>query len=195
MLSLSLIRDLFISPGKVLRSIASQRAGIRLLLRKVLLPLLLIPATTALLGWALVGRSTSGEFFTLVEKGWGIGMEYGLVYYIAMLSTMLLSTLVLAKAAPAFRGAEDRDATFRLLVYAWVPAMLSGVFLIIPGLYWMQLPFVLYAFMLIRLGAGPVVNIPAASRTVYAITAAFVITSMLALSFLITRGLLKLFLG
>jgi hypothetical protein len=99
--------------------------------------LALIPAACSFIGTSLIGvvAADGTTLRTPVFNGL-FGAVFG---YVATCVSVLLLGLFINLVAPAFGGRRDFDSTFKLAVYSFTPVWLAGIFLLVPGLYFLVL--------------------------------------------------------
>ncbi len=87
---------------------------------------------------------------------------FGAVFgYVMSCATVLLLGLVINLLAPLFGGRRDFDSAFKLAVYSFTPVWLAGIFLLLPGLYFLMLTGC-YGAYLLWLGLPLLTKSPAA---------------------------------
>jgi len=107
------------------------------LLSRYVAVLALIPAACSFIGTSLIGVVVADgtTVHTPVFNGL-FGAAFG---YVMSCATVLLLGLVINLVAPAFGGRRDFDTAFKLAVYSFTPVWLAGIFLLLPGLYFLVL--------------------------------------------------------
>ena len=65
---------------------------------------------------------------------------FGAVFgYVVTCATVLVLGLMISLLAPAFGGRRSFDSAFKLAVYSYTPVWLAGIFLLAPGLRFLEL--------------------------------------------------------
>jgi Yip1 domain len=99
--------------------------------------LALIPAVFSFIGACVIGVVAPSGMIQRASLFDGVsGAVFG---YVMTCAAVLALALLIDLAAPAFGGRRDFDSAFRLAVYAFTPAWLAGIFLLLPGLHFLVL--------------------------------------------------------
>jgi Yip1 domain len=96
-----------------------------------------IPALFGFIGTSLIGVIVPRAGITrtpLVD-----GFFSAIFGYVMTCFTVLLLGVIINFVAPFFGGRRDFDSAFKLAVYSFTPVWLAGVFLLLPGLRFLQL--------------------------------------------------------
>jgi len=99
--------------------------------------LALVPAAFSFIGASLVGVVVpdAGVVRAPIFNGL-FGAIFG---YVLTCATVLLLGIIVNLAAPWFGGRRDFDNAFKLAVYSFTPVWLAGIFLVLPGLHFLEL--------------------------------------------------------
>ena len=124
------------------------------ILKSYVLPLLLIPALFAFIGYGLVGYSMNGRHFN--EVGWGFRMA--IVQILVMLGGIYLPALILNALADNFGATKNFNRAFSLISYAYTPMILAGIFHIHHSLWWIVFLVGLYGLYLLFVGMKPMLK-------------------------------------
>jgi hypothetical protein len=107
------------------------------LLSRYVAVLALIPAASSFIGTSLIGVVAPDGMTVRTPVFNGL---FGAVFgYVMTCATVLLLGFVINLVAPAFGGRRDFDSAFKLAVYSFTPVWLAGIFLVLPGLYFLVL--------------------------------------------------------
>ncbi len=107
------------------------------LLGRYVAPLALVPALSSFVGSCVIGVDVPGAGTVRAPVFDGL---FGAIFgYATTCITVLLLGLLINLLAPAFGGRRDFDGAFKLAVYSFTPVWLAGIFLILPGLRFLEL--------------------------------------------------------
>ena len=127
------------------------------LLSRYVVPLALIPAVFGLIGACVVGSVEPGA--GLVRAPLAAGLVGAVFGYVMSCATVVCLGLLIRLLAPAFGGQRDFNAAFKLAAYSYTPIWLTGIFLLAPGLRFLELTGVYSAYILWT-GASPLTKVP-----------------------------------
>jgi len=150
-----------------------------------LFPLALIPAIAAFIGYGVIGVGFFGPILN-----WGIKMA--IISFISTMVGVYISAMIIDILAPNFGSIKDFRKSMQLVVYAFTPVMLAGVFTAIPVLGILGIVG-LYGFYLLYIGIKPMMKTPDDKVTVYFVVsllvtiAVYVIISAILTFFLIGK--------
>ena len=131
------------------------------LLTRYVALLALIPAISAFLGACVIGVVVPGAGTVRAPLFDGIfAMVFG---YVATFVQVLVVGLLIDALAPLFGGRRNFTGALTLAVYSLTPVWLVGVFLLLPGLYFLLLAGLYGAYLLIT--GLPVVMKSSASKS------------------------------
>jgi Yip1 domain len=145
------------------------------LLRHYVAALALIPALAGFAGASLIGvimpegATARASLFNGVA-----GAIFG---YVMSCATVLALGLIIDLLAPLFNGRRDFNNAFRLAVYSFTPVWIAGIFLVLPGLWFLVLTGC-YGAYLLWLGLPRLTKVPeeqAANFTAVIFTCALVL--------------------
>ncbi|MDR1764181.1 MAG: YIP1 family protein [Dysgonamonadaceae bacterium] len=140
------------------------------------LPLALIPAIASLIGYWVIGTHGLHLF------SWGL--RQAIVQFILMVGGVYITAFVINALAPTFQAQGNPNKAFSLVAYAYTPAMVAGIFYIIPLLSPLVSLVSLYSLYLLYIGLQPLMKQPAEKTPVYfvaslvAMVVAFVVLSI-----------------
>ena len=152
-------------------------------------PLALIPAVAAFIGYGLIGYSVLGAHFGSVS--WGL--RQAIMQYVAMLGGTYITAFVIDALAANFGATKDFNRAFSLMAYSYTPMFVGGVFYILPSLSWLASLAGLYGLYLLYIGLQPMMKAPAEKQTGYFVVS-LIVTILVAgvlsaiLSALLLRG-------
>jgi len=88
-------------------------------------PLALIPAVAALIGYSVLGVHVN-------NFGWGV--RQAIMQYVLMLGGTYVTAFVIDALANNFGARKDLNQAFSLVAYAYTPMFVTGIFYIMPSL-------------------------------------------------------------
>jgi hypothetical protein len=138
------------------------------LLSRYVTVLALVPAVFGFIGASVVGAVVPGT--GLVRATLFDGLFGAIFGYVMAFAIVLVFALIIDLLAPAFGGRKDFDNALKLAVYAYTPAWLAGVFLLLPGLRFLIL-LGLYGAYVLLLGLPRLMKSPEQNSYVYALIA------------------------
>jgi hypothetical protein len=127
------------------------------------LPLSLIPAIAAFIGYGLIGYSVVGVHFQSIS--WGI--RQAVMQWVATVGGIYLTAFVVNALADSFGAKKNFNRSFSLVAYSYTPMMLGGIFLILPSLAALAILAGLYGLYILYLGIQPLMKAPADKNTGY----------------------------
>ena len=120
--------------------------------------LALIPALFGFVGTCVVGVVLPQA--GLVRAPLVNGVFGAILSYVLSCAIVLILGIVINLVAPLFGGRRDFDSAFKLAAYAFTPAWLAGIFLILPGLRFLTLTG-FYGAYILWLGLPLLIKSPA----------------------------------
>lgn len=100
-------------------------------------PLALVPALAGFIGASLVGVTVTGG--ASVREPVLAGLLSAAFGYVAAFAAVFLAAALVDALAPRFGARRGFGAALRLAVYAFTPVWLAGIFLVVPGLRFLEL--------------------------------------------------------
>jgi hypothetical protein len=128
------------------------------LLSRYVAPLALVPAVFGLIGACVVGAVVPGA--GLVRAPLATGLVGAVFGYIMSCATVVCLGALIRLLAPAFGGQRDFNAAFKLAAYSYTPIWLTGIFLLAPGLRFLEL-IGFYGAYILWTGTSPLTKVPA----------------------------------
>ncbi len=155
--------DLLVKTGATWKVIATERVSIAWVYRNHLLPLGLLSALAALLGWALVAAAEP-------ETG-TLSFPMALSCVLVLLVMVMVGVWVLAQGvdalAPHFGARKSELRAFKLMAYSVTPMLLLGLFALVPGAVWLCCLGLTAALWMIWQGLPRLMRCPENKRAIY----------------------------
>ncbi|MDD2924932.1 Yip1 family protein [Rhodoferax sp.] len=164
-------KNMMVKPAETWLVVEQEITGWSQLYLPYLAWLAAIPAVAGLVGWTLVGM---GGFGVSLRLPLGTGLAMMISQYIMTLVMVAVWGWVINLLAGSFGGQANLMNAVKLSVYASTPAMVAGVFNVIPSLAILGLLGGLYALYLLYLGLPVLMKNPAEKSLPYAAVAAVV---------------------
>jgi hypothetical protein len=182
------IKSILVSPKTEWQTVEAENAPHTKVFTAYVVPLALIPAIAAFVGYGLIGYSVFGVHVHSVS--WGI--RQAAVQYLAMLGGVYLTAFVISALAENFGARKDFDRAFSLVAYSYTPMFAGGVFCLLPSLSWLASLAGLYGLYLLYIGLQPMMKAPAEKQTQYFVISLIVTVAVsAALSFILAAILIK----
>ena len=177
-------KGILLTPKTEWTIIAGERTGHVKVLLAWLLPLSLIPAAAALIG------------FGTASVSWGI--RQAVLQVIVTIGGAYLTSFIVNALAEKYASRKDQDQAFALIAYSYTPACLGGVLQIVPSLAPIGSLFGLYGLYLLYIGLPPMMKTPPEKNTSYFWVAllctigVYIALSVVLAAILMQRALLRL---
>ena len=127
------------------------------LLSRYVAPLALIPAVFGLIGACAVGIVVPAA--GLVRAPLATGLVGAVFGYVMSCATVVCLGALIRLLAPTFDGHRDFNAAFKLAAYSYTPVWLTGIFLLAPGLRFLEL-IGFYGAYILWTGASHLMKVP-----------------------------------
>ena len=184
------IKSILVSPQKEWQTVEAENASHVKVFTNYVVPLALIPALAAFVGYGLIGYSVLGVH--VHSLSWGI--RQAIVQYAAMLGGTYITAFVINALAENFGTKKDFDRAFSLVAYAYTPMFVGGVFYLLPSLSWLVSLAGLYGLYLLYTGLQAMMKAPADKQTSYfvaslAVTVVVAAVMSVVLTAILLRGM------
>jgi len=156
------VKNILVTPKQEWVTIEAERLPNVKVLTSYLLLLALIPAIGQFIGWGLIGKTTTVWGLESVKTvGIAIGLKNAITSYVMMVGGAYLTAAVLYLLALSFGSEKNFDQAFALAVYSLTPALVGGVFNLIPSLAIIATLASLYSLYILYIGLQPMMKTPA----------------------------------
>jgi len=172
------VKEILIAPKKEWAVIEGENTPYMKLFTGYVLPLSLIPAIAAFIGYGLIGVNFMGVHIHSI----GFGIRQAVVQWVAMVVGVFLTAAIVNFLADSFGAKKNYDRAFALVAYSYTPMFVAGIFLLLPSLSWLAMLAGLYGLYLLYLGMKPMMGAPDEKNTVYfivSLVATIVVTGIL----------------
>ena len=151
------VKNILINPQKEWQVINTEAGNPGNITTTYLLPLILVGAVAAFIGFGLIGVGVG--FFKIAGVGWGIKMALG--YAIRSILSVFILAIIIDALAPNFGSEKNFNKSFQVAAYSYTAALVGGIFLIIPALAILALLAGLYGLYLLYIGLPVLKKTPA----------------------------------
>ena len=128
------------------------------------IPLVLLGAAAAFVGYGLIGFSMLGV--KIAGINWGL--YYAVNQIIIGIASVYITAFVVDALAPSFGSEKNFGKSFQLVAYGATPSLLAGILAILPMLAGIaSLAAVIYTVYIWYIGIGPLKRTPEDKRVVY----------------------------
>lgn len=161
-------KNILLVPKNEWPIIAAEKAGHVQMLTHWLLPLSLIPAVAALIGFGIIGYSMDMPFVGKVHvASMNLGIRQALLQLMAILGGAGLTAFIVNALAEKYASEKNLDQAFALIAYSYTPICLGGIFLLIPSLAIIGSLLGLYGLYLLYIGLPFMMKTPPEKNTGY----------------------------
>ena len=184
------VKNILFTPKEEWPVIEKETTPVSQLVVGYLLLLALIPAIANLIGYGLVGYRM--PFVGYVGGSFAAGIRYAIMGFISPVIAAFVAAYVIDLLAPSFGSQKDFRRAMQLVVYSYTPALVAGVFMIIPSLGIIATLAGLYGLYLLYIGLQPMMKTPDDKVTTYFIVSLLV---MIVASLVVGAILTAIFVG
>lgn len=165
-------KNIVLQPKATWEEIKNEENTIQGLLVSYVLPLALISAIATFIGFGFIGSNIpfAGRVHSIE---WGINQA--VTSFVGVMLGIILSGWVISWLAPKFDTTLSLTDAIKLVAYSYTPAMLGGIFTIIPSLAVLGVITGLYSLYVLYLGFGPITKVSTEKTTTYFVVSLLVI--------------------
>jgi hypothetical protein len=160
-------KNIILTPKTEWPAIAAEEPNVGQIISGYVIPLALIPAVGAMLGYGLIGRGMASSFT------WGIAMA--IIGFVVALGGVYLTAYVIDMLAPNFGSQKNFGRAMQLVAYSYTPAWVAGILTIIPVLGVLVLIAGIYGLYLLYLGFPHTMKTPDDKVVVYMVVSIVVL--------------------
>jgi hypothetical protein len=161
----SRVTGILMRPAAEWRIIEQERGDLSYLLNSYVAILAAIPALSGLIGFVAIGVGVPHVGTVRVPVFPGLlGAVFG---YLFAFAAVYLLAVIINFLASRFGGTKDFSAALKLAVYSYTPVWVTGIFLLLPGL-WFLTVLGLYGFFLLWRGLPVLMQASEDKTTTYA---------------------------
>jgi len=175
-------KNIMFSPKTEWDVIKAESWTISDLFTKYALILAAIPAVAGIIGFSIFGVSWG---FYSFKVPFGDSITWAITTYILSILGVFLIAFIADALAPSFGSTKDMTATTKVIVFAYTPAWVAGIFHIIPSLAIIGGLAGIYGLVLMYMGLQKIKDVPQDKMAVY-----FIVIIVVAIVVYIVTGLI-----
>ena len=177
-------KNIILTPKTEWTAIAAEEPNVGQIISGYVIPLALIPAIAAMLGYGLIGRGMASSFT--------MGIAMAIIGFVVALGGVYLTAYVIDMLAPNFGSQKNFGRAMQLVAYSYTPAWVAGILNIIPVLGVLVLVASIYGLYLMYLGFPHTMKTPDEKVVVYMVGS---IVVLIVVYFVLTALLTAIVLG
>ena len=163
-------------PAAEWEKIKEELPNVQNIITTYVLPLLIVSGICTMLGYALIGNSTTIPFVgTITQIGWSLGIKSALISVLSSVIAVFISALIINALATSFRSEANFGKSVQLVSYSFTPSYIGGILSIVPAIGWIGTLFGLYGLYLMYLGLMPLMKTPKENAVGYLVVSILVI--------------------
>ena len=157
------VKNVLVSPKTEWVPIEEENVPHAKVFSSYVVPLALIPAIAAFIGYGIIGYSVFGVHI----GGFSLGVRQAITQYLTMLGGVYLTAFIIDALATNFGAQKDFNRAFSLVAYSYTPMFVAGVLYILPSLSLLASLAGLYGLYLLYIGLQPMMKVSAEKQTSY----------------------------
>jgi len=178
------IKNILFKPRLEWEIIAAENKSTQSLIFGYVLPLALIGAVAALIGWTVFG--VDAIFVKLKGIRWGIYHAINIVLTFTI--TILIVSYSIDMLAPYFKSEKNINQSAKLVCYSYTPVLLGTILSIFPSWTFIGYLFGLYGIYLWFLGLSPLKKTPEDKEVPYMVVSVILVIIV----FVLVRALIDM---
>jgi hypothetical protein len=156
--------NIMFKPNTEWETVALEKPKVPMLIFGYSLILAIIPITSLILGYGLIGRRTHLNFGfideTIWQRSFGTGFLEAFVFILAAFTAIIVGAVVINALAPAFKTEKNFGRAMQLTTYSFTPVFVAGTFFIVPFLSIIAHLAGLYGIFILLMGLPVVMKTP-----------------------------------
>ena len=157
-------KNIMFNPKQEWEAIKAESITTKDLYTKYAMILAAIPAIAGFIGYTIFGLSWGIRTIGITA---GSSIVWAIVTYITGLAGIYIISFIVDALAPSFGSTKDMTASTKVVVYAYTPAWVAGVFHIFPVLGFIVALASIYGLVLMYMGLQKVKDVPQDKIVVY----------------------------
>lgn len=180
-------KNMILTPKTEWEVVAAETPDPNGILRSYIVPLTLLGAAAAFVGYGFIGTSAFGVKFSGIN--WGL--YYALNKIILGIASVFITAFVVDALAPSFASEKNFGRSFQLVAYGSTPGLLAGLLAILPALAGIaSLAGAIYGIYLWYIGLAPLKKTPEDKKVVFMVIIFLVLIFVYAILGLILNAFL-----
>ncbi|HVO74657.1 MAG TPA: Yip1 family protein [Ignavibacteriaceae bacterium] len=175
-------KNIILNPSKEWEVIKAETISNSDLFTKYALILAAIPAVCGFIGYSVFTTSYGMFSFRL---SFGSSLTWAILNYLLTLGGVYLLAFIIDALAPNFGCPKDLNAALKIVVFAYTPAWVFGVFYLFPVLGIIVLLASIYSLILLYMGLERVKSVPKDKMVAY-----FIVTIIVAIIVYVIIGVI-----
>ncbi|MGZ2371186.1 Yip1 family protein [Ancylomarina sp. YFZ004] len=170
---LNRIKLVVVNPKEAWAKIKDEPTSSKELIVSYMLPLVLIPTIASFIGYGLTGSNT---YFRASSISWGLNQA--ILAFAGAFLGVFVSAWCIHKLAPSFGTQTSINKALKLVVYAYTPSWLAGVFYLVPTLAILGLVASIYSLYILYIGFVPITQVSEEKKINYFIVSLIIIIAV-----------------
>ncbi|MEP7163265.1 MAG: Yip1 family protein [Ferruginibacter sp.] len=158
-------KNIIITPKTEWEKIAGEDQSLNAVTMSYVLPLALIGAVAAFIGFGFIGVNTG--LLGIRIKGIHWGLYTAIKVFVSSILSVIICAYVVDMLAPSFGSEKNINKSAQLVAYAYTPGLIGAFLNILPMLALIGGLFGIYGIYLWYLGLGPMKKTPEDKKVIY----------------------------
>lgn len=184
-------RNILVKPKPEWEKISLETPNVQSIMVGYVLPLALLSAVAAFIGYAFVGDGR-GVFRI---KSTDLGIYFALRVLIGSIGSVFISAFIIDVLAPSFESEKNMGRSIQLVAYSYTPSLIGGIFAIIPSLSVLGLIAAIYGLYLMYIGLPPMKKTKEDKQGVYFVVSLVTMLVVYLIVFMIVERILGAIFG
>jgi len=183
-------KNIVLQPKETWEVIKTEETSTSGILTTYVFPLALIPAIASFIGYGFIGFNV-GFFGRTASLDWGIAQA--VTTFATTFVGVIISAWVISQLAKNFGTTTSINEATKLVAYSYTPALLAGVFYMIPALTILVALGGFYSLYLLYTGFQPITRVSEPQKTSYFLVSLIAIIVVSAILYFILGVILTTF--
>lgn len=172
---LSRAKNMLLTPKTEWLAVASEEPDSGKIVMGYVMPLALLGAVSAFIGYGLIGFNVLG--IRMHSTNWGL--YYAITMLVQLLISIYLTALIVDALAPSFKSEKNFGRSMQLVAYGATPSLVASLLSILPMLAGIVgLAGAVYSIYLYYIGLGPIKKTPDEQRAGYLVVCILVLIAI-----------------
>ncbi len=184
-------KNMLITPKTEWNVVATEEPNPSKVVMGYTLPLAIIVALAAFIGYGFVGV----KYFFITVKGVDWGLYMAVSVFINAILSVFITAFVVDALAPSFKSEKNFGRSVQLVAYGATAGLVAGIFNIVPSISGIfMIVGGIYSLYLFYIGLGPIKKTPEENRALYLVVCILILIAVyLVLGYILQRVLLPIF--